>query len=682
MKLDVEMLGVCKISKYRLLFFIFFIVLFPGYAFNIYGTASNDWFESHQRDSESLVVGRITPKSDAGLFANGGFLGWLANQGDLVSATYDQYTEDRAPLRAESYSVYTGQFGLQGYVLTMIDRALRLATIDGHDRLWLLQMGVAAALAATLAYLLANFWREFGLSATVCGLALLVFSPWLTVFARNLYWVPFTWFLPIAAAWHYYVVNPFPSGRKLLVGLTWINFFIIIKLLCGFEYITAITGATAGVIGYGLIKSNTHPTTILVHGLISFIAISLAAIGAIIIQISALAAMKGDLVAGWNDFAQRVLYRTYGNPLKFDDIFAASLNASIGEVLSKYWTEGQPVFNADRVLSANAAQLVSPLIVLIASSALYVLWRDWTDSDRRSKVMAISFLAISSLISSLSWMIVAKAHSYIHTHMNYVLWHVSFLLFAGPLSVRIVRMAIPKGIAEVVFAGVLAIGISFYSFTPPIWDGQAYATFETEKGKISIFKNGILFNLPCKSIIDGERFFLHVGSDERFLPVPYRQYGILNLDFSWPEHRVDNIITEKMTGRCRAFSASPGLPLNQIPVRFIKFGQFKQDGDQSRSWEFAINEKQLLKSETETINISDFSDYQWNLGINKFYAGFLVENSFENRQKLDKYSGVVINATKIPFEDIAISDLWITFFFNDRAIFPEKMNREIVLYAQ
>ncbi len=676
------MLRVYKLSKYRFLFFVFFIILFPGYAFNIYGTASNEWFESHQRDSESLVVGRITPKSDAGLFANGGFLERLAGREDMVGATYDQYTEDRQPLTAASYSTYTGQFGLQGYVLTMVDRILRLATIGGHDRLWLLQTGVAAAFAVTLAYLLANIWREFGLTPALLGLAMLVFSPWLTVFARNLYWVPFTWFLPIAAAWHFYVVNPIPSGRRLFTALTWVSFFIIIKSLCGFEYITAIAGATAGVIGYGLIKSKTRLTTILIHGLIGFIVISLAVVAAIIIQISALAVVRGDLIAGWNDFAERVLYRTYGDPLAFNPQLAASLKASVGEVLSKYWTEGQPVFSIGQALSANAAQLVSPLIALIASSALYVLWRDRSDPDRRAQVMAISFLAIVSLMSSLSWMIVAKAHSYIHIHMNYVLWHVPFLLFAGPLSVRIVRMAMPKGIAEVLVVGVLVIGLVSDPFSRPIFDGKSYAVFQTERGEVSLFKNGILLNLPCESIKSGERFFLHVGSNERFLPVPYREYGMLNLDFSWFDHRIDNILAEKMSGHCRAFAPSPSIHLDQIPIHFINFGQFKQDGDQSRSWEFLVDKRHLLTSESDSFIISDFSDDHWNQGINKYRSGFLVDNNFSNRQKLDKYSGVIINGTKFPFDTISISDQWITFIFDNRAPFPEILGHEINLYEK
>lgn len=676
------MLGVYKLTKFNFLFLVFFIILFPGYAFNIYETASNNWFENHQRDSESLIVGRITPKSDAGLFANGGFLGWFVSPGDFVSTTYEQYIEDSPPLKAASYSVYTGQFGLQGYVLTMVDRILRLARIDGHDRLWLLQTVVAAALAATLSYLLVNFKREFGWVPALCGLGLLVFSPWLTVFARNLYWVPFTWFLPVAAAWHFYVVNPIPRGRRLFKALAWVGFFITIKSLCGFEYITAIAGATAGVIGYGLIKSKTRLTATLAQGLIGFITVSVAVIGAIIIQISALALMKGDLIAGWNDFAERVLYRTYGNPLMFDQQLAASLKASVGEVLYKYWTDGQPVFKIGQVLSANAAQLVSPLMVLILGAALYVLWRDRFEPDRRTQAMAITFLAVVSLISSLSWMIVAKAHSYIHTHMNYVLWHVPFLLFAGPLSVRIVRMALPKGIAEVLVVGVLSVGILTDPFARPIFDGKSYAVFNTERGKISLFKNGILLDLPCKSIINGERFFLHVGSKERFLPEPYRENGILNLDFSWFDHRIGNFLMERMSGRCRAFAPSPSIHLNQIPVHFVRFGQFRQDGDQSRSWEFLVDERHLLTSASESLMISNFSDDQWDQGVHKFRTGFLVDNNFDNRQKLDKYSGLIFNGAKVPFDTILISDKWIKFLFDSRAPFLEIQSREINLYEQ
>lgn len=670
------------VLTHRLCFVLFFLLLFAGYAFNSYGTASDSWFKNHQRDSESLVIGRMMPKSDVDFFANGGFLGRLDLHGDLGSATYDHYLKDQPPLPSASYGIYTGQLGLQGYALTIVDRALRTIGVDGPSRLWLMYTLTAAALAAVLSYLLTCFKREFGLVAAFFGLALLIFSPWLTVFARNLYWVPFTWFLPIASAWYFYARNPPASGRRLFSALLWIGFLIFTKALCGLEYITAVAGATACVVGYGLIKANIRLKVILIYGFATAAAIVSAVIGAIIVQVLAIGAMRGSIAIGWNDFINRIAYRSYGDPLIYDEKYAESLGSSINRVLSVYWTEGRPILNIGSIFSANAAQIIIPLVTLIIISMAYMLWRCWNEPDRRRQIIATIFLIISSVIASLSWLVVAKGHSYIHTHMNYVLWHLSILLFAGPISIYAMRLIAPRGIAEIAVASALVAGILLYSSTPSRPDGDPYMVLETEKGTVSLFKEGVFFDFPCASIADGERFFLHVGGVAQFLPASSRSAGFLNLDFFWTDRRTTNVIGEWLSGRCHAFVVSPSIQLDHVPIRFIRFGQFKHDGDKSQSWSVLISEQQLHAFAAKIFSIGDISDSQWERGVHKYRAGLLVSNNLDNRQSLAAYTGIVIDKVKIPFEEISLDEAWITFFFDREMPFPADVSRELNLYSE
>ena len=44
-----------------------------------------------------------------------------------------------------------------------------------------------------------------------------------------------------------------------------------------------------------------------------------------------------------------------------------------------------------------------------------------TDNYANTQGYTVSFLA------TISWFVLAKAHSYIHTHMNYVLWYFGFV---------------------------------------------------------------------------------------------------------------------------------------------------------------------------------------------------------------------------------------------------------------
>ena len=48
--------------------------------------------------------------------------------------------------------------------------------------------------------------------------------------------------------------------------------------------------------------------------------------------------------------------------------------------------------------------------------------------DSIDKLMALSIALWFSLLAPVSWMIIFKGHSYIHTHMNFITWHMPFAL--------------------------------------------------------------------------------------------------------------------------------------------------------------------------------------------------------------------------------------------------------------
>ena len=52
------------------------------------------------------------------------------------------------------------------------------------------------------------------------------------------------------------------------------------------------------------------------------------------------------------------------------------------------------------------------------------------------------FLLISAFLTSVSWFVLGKAHSYIHTHMNFAMWYFGFvqLLFYIPLHMLWIKL--------------------------------------------------------------------------------------------------------------------------------------------------------------------------------------------------------------------------------------------------
>ena len=63
-------------------------------------------------------------------------------------------------------------------------------------------------------------------------------SPWIVNFARNLYWVEFTWFIPMAIG----LFCSININNKICRFTSYLLAFfsILIKCLCGYEYISTI----------------------------------------------------------------------------------------------------------------------------------------------------------------------------------------------------------------------------------------------------------------------------------------------------------------------------------------------------------------------------------------------------------------------------------------------------------
>ena len=100
--------------------------------------------------------------------------------------------------------------------------------------------------------------------------------------------------------------------------------------------------------------------------------------------------------------------RTFGNANDFAAAFADSLNASIFDVLKKYfWSSGRPLDGKLMMLIA----LVTSMVLAIRKIMM-----------KKSIKLELSLFGIS-LLTAISWLVLGKSHSYIHTHMNFVLFY-------------------------------------------------------------------------------------------------------------------------------------------------------------------------------------------------------------------------------------------------------------------
>lgn len=305
---------------------------------------------------------------------------------------------------------YTSQYALQGRVYRLLARYVQVDT-----------MRAMTALATAVSVMLVVCLIAKKYDRLMAGVFYCVFllSPWVVNFARNLYWVEFTWFLPMAVgllcAWKI-------DNRKIRVFSCCGAFLtIMLKCLCGYEYISTVM---MGLIQFLLVdmvmaairgerkKAGLLLRTIFLLGLAALAGFAAA------ICVHAGVRAHGDYLEGIvRIFKEDVLRRTYGGDVNIFDpasVVGLSLSASVWEVLCKYF----------RFYTQIITGLPGNLFPLLCLAPLCIFAYD--GNRKKLKPEWVLMYAVF-LIAPVSWFVLAKAHSYVHTHMNFVLWYFGFV---------------------------------------------------------------------------------------------------------------------------------------------------------------------------------------------------------------------------------------------------------------
>ena len=69
------------------------------------------------------------------------------------------------------------------------------------------------------------------------------------------------------------------------------------------------------------------------------------------------------------------------------------------------------------------------IVLFIAMSVLLFLRGRKMMTERRQQDLALIWTTWFSILAPLSWYVIFKAHSYIHTHMSFLLWQMPFTFF-------------------------------------------------------------------------------------------------------------------------------------------------------------------------------------------------------------------------------------------------------------
>ena len=333
--------------------------------------------------------------------------------GDIDKASF-YYLEDGIPKQYPPGQLdpYISQYGLQGKIFQQVTKFMD----DEHyeENLELLCSILTAIVLCMIIILTAV---KYNLLFAVCFGVTFLLSPWIVNFAGSVYWVEFTWFFPMLIG---LICSIWINKRYVKVTCCIVAFITIaVKSLCGYEYITTVMlGLIAFLLidcGMAIIKKDKERKVCLLRMIFTLGVIALAAFS-FAICIHALLRGEGNLLNGIKGIIKNdVLRRVGGGSMNdFDAVYWPSLNASVWEVVRKYFH-----FSTDIIAGLDAN--LFPMLCLIP---IIIFIYDYIRGQiNLEEVM----MYVVFFVTGMSWFVLGKSHSYVHVLMNYVMWYFGFV---------------------------------------------------------------------------------------------------------------------------------------------------------------------------------------------------------------------------------------------------------------
>lgn len=335
----------------------------------------------------------------------------IAHEGGKIEGGYSlaEYNKETGGIY-----VYKSQYGLQSRVAMFCLHFVPYKYIKD-----VLRFLCNVMLSIVLVVLVHFVWLAYGKFMAGCFYFTFMLSPWITSYANNMYWVEFTWFLPMLTGLICSIYGKRRVCRLSCYAAAFVT--ILVRSLCGYEFITTIMlGSIAFPMAdlFEAVFDRNKEDVVFASKKVLFL--GLASLAGFVAAICIHAPLRGDgsILAGIKSIIdQDVLRRTYGADLNaFDPVYWESFNASMFDVLDEY------IFNwRTDVFFYIHQKMLFPIMMTLSLVIFLIQYERKTLLIKNAAMFAVFFAV------SVSWFVLAKGHSYIHTHMNYVLWYFGFV---------------------------------------------------------------------------------------------------------------------------------------------------------------------------------------------------------------------------------------------------------------
>ena len=382
--------------------------------------------------SQTLIYGRMH-QMEQGQHAPGGFLGVYTE--DWSDDQNRAFFRDDIPTDAADFRPYTHQSGLQGWALGSLNRLLRHFQPAGTAReVTLYWVNSTLFYAAELLVVLA-VWQEFGLLPAAFWLAAVLLAPWLQRGMKDLYWVMWTWLLPLLAVLALCratrAAGRTPRWCWPLVGLA-----TLLRCMCGFEFITTFLILCEIPLCYAAAKAyfveNSPRAARLWLGRavgagVSALCGMAAALG---LWFAQGCACYGSAVGAWQNMTQAITDRVSITDNAVRDV-------TVPQVLAQYFVESREPLLQLGPVAVTALGLLGFGLAVGAVCAVIAIRR-----GVGTRLVPLGIVWVLSIAAPASWMLLSKAHAAIHTHLVPMLWHFAFVPVSCMLLPVLVKLLI------------------------------------------------------------------------------------------------------------------------------------------------------------------------------------------------------------------------------------------------
>jgi hypothetical protein len=575
--------------------------------------------------SDGVVIGRMARAAANGLFTQTD-LGFNVDPNHIISISAEWYDlqlrfyehPELIDGMGLGWSNYPSTFALQGYVLSALDlvnplpRRLRI----GFYHLLL------SAFAAGMLVRIASILRvRFGWPAFSGFLVPVAVEPMFSALAPSLYWVIGLWYVPMALAMLLADEDEPRRNAGLVAG---IFLAFLANFLCGYQFVSTIilAAATGTLLG---VKERPNALRHVLWNASRVIGLGIAAFAVAVL-------MHAAKQGGFAVFLEKAANRMQGNASSLDEELLLGKFASIGGVIWSY-------------LGGNHVTIIKNfglLFVLLAGYAILMLLDErfnWFYGAGRRKLQTLALAMLASFVAPLSWLVLAKGHSFDHLPIDLIIWYVptiplGFAMLATAGSDFREYQRLKRGDAALswlvaciplLFVGALVAlrQIDRRIETTGTWAITEHAggvpIFESDSLGIELRMTNQWFTVsyPCREDPQDTMFDIHAEQDGA------------TVDYSFPVN-TNQVFAHK--GKCLAARGKSDRPVSRI--------HFGETSRQSTVWQ-----RDAAISLPDTFKPAHFTDADWDRGVNRTAAELLMIGEDFGRLLIKTGDEVLISPT-------------------------------------